>query len=343
MSPSMRHPVSHPISHPALLLLLWCLPFAEGYSQERDQYQYWLELAAADQSYADRAVEIGRTAAFLEFLGEGSIVFREGPVDALTTYREREDTLSELVVDSRASEDTLNQLLVDALTWESHYIDVSRNGDFGLTAGPYTIDRPDPAADDFYGHLISIWKKTEGRWELMADMAAPIPGVLSLEVEPSYDDTRPVLQETAHPVLAMSEDNSMQRLIEADNRFGQSINFRGGQRALLRYGLENSRVYLPGYGPAVGAEAASAVYGAFLDLQLRTTNPISLTFMGGGLSSSKEMGYTYGTMATNSDETGPGFRTSYLRLWRFNQSNEWRIAVEVLNPIEESDTEDRDS
>src|SRR5210317_1744740 len=88
-------------------------------AQERYQYQYWLELAAADQTYADRALEIGRTQAFLEFLGEGSVVFRDGPVDALEIYSSP---------DFRGND----------LTWESHYIDVSRAGDLGLSAGPMT-------------------------------------------------------------------------------------------------------------------------------------------------------------------------------------------------------------
>ena len=285
------------------------------FPQERDQRQYWLDLAAADQVYADRSAEIGRTRAFLEFLGEGSIVFREnGPVDALEEYRAADFER-------------------DQLTWESHYIDVSRDGDLGLTAGPYTSVDESGEGLEFFGHLVSIWKKTGERWELMADMVAPIPGYLSLDVEPSSEDTLPVLEETAHPVLAMSEENTMQNLIDADNLFGLSINFRGGQRALLRYGLENSRVYLPNMGPAVGAEVASSVYGAYLDGELSTTNPISLTHTGGFLSSSKEMGYTYGTMETITDESEPGFRAAYLRLWRLNEINEWRIAVEVLNPM----------
>ena len=55
-------------------------------AQERSHYQYWLELAAADQTYADRAGD-RKIQAFLEFLGEGSVVFREeGPVDALEEY-----------------------------------------------------------------------------------------------------------------------------------------------------------------------------------------------------------------------------------------------------------------
>ena len=301
----------------ALLFSLWAIPDSSS-AQERDQYQYWLELSEADQTYADRAAEIGRTAAFLEFLGEGSVVFRRGPVDALEHYR---------LADFRR----------DELTWESHFIDVSRDGDLGLTVGPTVVSQSEAEledVDDLYGHLVSIWKKTDGRWRLMADMLTIIPGVLSLEVEPSYEDTLLVLEEAAHPVLAQAEDNTLQSLINADNDIGRSINFSGGQRALLRYGLENTRVYLPGMAPAVGADAASSVYGAYLDNQLRTTNPINLTYMGGFLSSSKEMGYSYGTMATNVEEAGPVFETSYLRLWRLNANNEWRIAVEVLNPID---------
>lgn len=295
------------------LLWPWLMLATAALAQERDQYQHWLELAAADQTYADRSAEIGRNRAFLEFLGEGSVVFREGPVDALALY---------------SSPDFQGR----DISWESHYIDVSRDGDLGLTAGPLVII--DPSGDDDldqYGHLVSVWHRIGGRWELMADMAVQIPGYLSMEVEPTFEDTRPVLEETAHPVMV--RNNTLQELIDADNLFGRSINFRGGQRALLRYGMENSRVYLPGMAPAVGAEAASSVYGAFLDNQLSTTNPISLNFVGGFVSSSREIGYTFGTMSTNTDEAEPGFSTNYLRLWRYTDDNEWRISVEVINPI----------
>ena len=296
--------------------LLFCLAgifSCAAVAQERDQYQSWLELAAADQTYGARSAEVGRNRAFLEFLGEGSVVFRDGPVDARELY-------------------TAPDFEGNDLRWESHYIDVSRSGDLGLTAGPLVLLSADGRAEqNTFGHLVSIWKKTDDRWVLMADMATLIPGFLSLEVEPDYQETRTVLEEAAHPVLV--QGNELQDLIDADNLFGRSVNFRGGQRALLRYGMENARVYLPGMAPAVGVEAASSVYGAFLDNELSTTNPISLTYMGGYLSASKEMGYTYGVMSTNTDEANAGFKTSYLRLWRFTNSNEWRISVEVLNPV----------
>ena len=39
-------------------------------------------------------------------------------------------------------------------------------------------------------------------------------------------------------------------------------------------------------------------------------------------------------MTASTDEANSGFRTNYLRLWRYTIDNEWRIAVEVLNPIQ---------
>ena len=285
-----------------------------GGPEERAQIEQWQTLVEADQRFAQLTAQAGRRAAFLEFLAPDSVVFREGPVDALTLY------LSSSFAEA-ASE----------IDWKAHYVDVSNAGDVGLSAGPLTIFNE--SGSDSYGHLISMWRSSSAGWELMADIVVGIPGFLSLDVEPSYADTLPVIAETAIPASVSVAGNTLQSLVDADELFGRSINFRGGQRALLRYGLENTRVYLPGMGPAVGAEAASSVYGAFLDNQLATTNPVNLSNLGAYLSSSQEMGYTYGTMETDSSTAEAGFKTSYMRLWRFNQEGEWRIAVEVLSPF----------
>ena len=300
---------------PALsMLLATAFSFAAEEGRQGDHYQYWLELESADQSYADRSLEIGRHQAFLEFLGRDSVVFRDGPVDALELYSSESFSGAEI-------------------SWEAHYIDVSRAGDLGLSAGPLVIINPsEETGQDLFGHLISIWRKQGIRWELMADLAVLIPGFLSMDVQANFDDTRPVLQETVPPHLAMADPNPMESLVEADLTFGRSINFRGGRRALLRYGMENSRVYLPGMAPAVGAEDASTVYGAFLDTQLEATVPITLNHVGGYLAASQELGYTYGAMQEGGATDEASFRANYLRLWRLSTANEWRIAVEVLSP-----------
>ena len=165
----------------------------------------------------------------------------------------------------------------------------------------------------------------------MADIVATIPGFLSLDVEPNFEDTQPVLDETAGSSSISLLNNDMQSLIDADDLFGLSINFRGGERALLRYGLESTRVYLPGMAPGIGVEA-SAAYGAYLD-SVASTSTINLIHMGGFLSTSKEMGYTYGVMQADDSTDETSFSTGYLRQWRFKDNDEWGIAVEVLRPL----------
>lgn len=296
------------------VISLCCIVPVTAWSQNEEQLRYWYELEAADRDFSEAATTLGRTQAFLAVLAENSIVFRAGPVDALDVYAENQ-----------------YQYRLDQLNWQSHFIDVSRSGDLGVSVGPsrFTSNSGDVRRET-YGYLVGIWVKVAEQWKLLADVPVRLPGYLSLDVKPDFADTERVLRETAHPVMAA--ENDMQSLIDADNLFGQSINFRGGQRALLRYGLENQRVYLPGMAPAVGAEAASTVYGRFMDSHVATTNPVSMRYMGGYLAASGEMGFTYGIMSANVDEGGSGFQASYLRIWRFTNSNEWKIALEVVSP-----------
>ena len=57
-----------------------------GGPEERAQIEQWKTLVEADQRFAQLTAQAGRRAAFLEFLAPDSVVFREGPVDALTLY-----------------------------------------------------------------------------------------------------------------------------------------------------------------------------------------------------------------------------------------------------------------
>ena len=138
-----------------------------------------------------------------------------------------------------------------------------------------SITADDEGNANSFGHLVSVWWKQAGEWKLAADMFAFIPGFLSLEVEPSFYDTQPVFEETALPATSEQIGSTMQALFDADTLFGRSINIRGAKRpAALRYG-EHTRVFTR-YGPAIGGEVASSVYGAYLDDQLKTTTPVSL-------------------------------------------------------------------
>ena len=80
--------------------------------------------------------------------------------------------------------------------------------------------------------------------------------------------------------------------------------------------------------PGIGSEAGGVVYGAFMDQQVAMS---LVTHQPGGayMAESGDVGYTYGTMSAD----GSDFSVNYLRFWRFTESGEWKIAVEVVSPF----------
>ncbi len=293
----------------ALLALFPLLVPDTLFAQADERTQIWESLLEADVRLADSSRTLGFNQAFLNSFSEGAVIFRRGPVDARNLY--------EQVGPAQRGETTLES--------KANYIDFSRAGDLGLTSGPYRFTNGSGSdARRTYGHFVTIWRKFDGEWRMAADMTVRVPGVLSLDVNPDISETMRSLDEA---VTADVEHNSLDSLVDADERFISSINFRGGMRAMLRYGLENQRVYVPGMAPGIGNEAGAQVYGAYLDESLEMS---AIQHEPGGyfLSESGDVGYTFGTMSAQGSE----FNTNYLRYWRFTPEGEWRIAVEVLNP-----------
>lgn len=283
-----------------------------------DTLKFWLEVAEVDREFSRAATEQGRAEAYLDVLGEGSVLFRNGPVDARELYQR-----------------SLATYRLDQLYWRDHFIDVSRAGDLGIVVGPnvFTPSQDGPnggVLQQSSSYLVNAWHRINGRWTLMADMVVGIPGFLSMDVDADFQDTEAVIAETADPEFTIT--NTMESLAEADARFGNNINFRGGQRSIERFALQNVRVYLPAMGAAVGMEAAGAAYGRYLDNRVTTSSPIELTHLGGYLAESKELGYTFGTMTSSNQGVGTSFRVNYLRIWRFSPIGEWKVVVELHRP-----------
>jgi len=295
----------------ALLASLTLLASSSVFAQTDARLKTWLSLQDTDSKFSERSRTLGVNSAVLNAIGDNAVVFRRGPVDARTTY--------ERINPEQAQRATLES--------RANYIEFSRAGDLGLTAGPYrhTVG----AGEDqrrTYGHFITIYRQFAGEWRLMADMVVRVPGVLSLDVNPQISETEKAIAESAPAEIAAK--NTLESLVAAEDLFIRAINFRGGRRAILRYGLDTQRVYVPGMAPGIGSESGSMAYGAFLDEHMDMS---LLTHQPGGayMAESGDVGYTYGTMMAE----GSNFSTNYLRFWRFTASGEWKIAVEVLNPF----------
>jgi len=279
------------------------------FAQADERALIWESLLGADARLAESSRTLGFNQAFLNSFSDGAVIFRRGPVDARNLY--------EQAGPAQRGESTLES--------KANYIDFSRAGDIGLTSGPYRFTNGSGSeARRTYGHFVTIWRKFDGEWRMAADMTVRVPGVLSLDVNADISETMQSLDEATAANVA---HNTLESLVQADERFISSINFRGGMRAMLRYGLETQRVYVPGMAPGIGLEAGAQVYGAYLDDSL-AMSALQHDSRGFFLSESGDAGYTFGTMSAQ----GSDFNTNYLRYWRFTPEGEWRIAVEVLNP-----------
>jgi ketosteroid isomerase-like protein len=270
----------------------------------------WQSLQDVDRSFAEDARRYGSAEAFLRYLAHDAVVFRRGPVSARQIYQSVDrQRNSDRLVESRA-----------------HYFDFSRAGDLGLIAGPFRSSQgTGKELTKSNGYFISIWRQLSGSWILEADIAISIPGVLSIEVEPAIQESNRAFLES--PDVVNVSGNSFNDVIAAESDFVSAINYRGGRRAILQHGLENQRVYVPGMAPAIGRDSAALAYGMFLDDTLSMAL-LKHESLGGAISASGELAYTYGTMGSESSK----FNTNYLRLWRYTTEGDWKIAVEVLNP-----------
>lgn len=294
----------------ALLALLTFSSSPSTFAQLSDRTSVWESLRVTDAAFAERSRTLGMNRAFLDAFGEGAVLFRRGPVDARLLYEQV------------SPEDRLNSTLES----KANYIDFSRAGDLGLTSGPYryTVGFGEEQRRS-YGHFVTIWRKFDGEWRMVADMVVRVPGVLSLDVEPDIRETHQLFAETA--LASEAINNTVESLIEADERLIASINFRGGRRAATRFGIEHQRIFVPGMAPGIGNESASIVFGTYMDEQM-ALSLLESEPAGAFLAESGEAGYTFGTMSVE----GAGFNTNYLRYWHYTTAGEWKVAVEVLSP-----------
>lgn len=119
-------------------------------------------LVEAERAFARDAAEKGTRAGFLAHLGEESVMFEPGPVDARATWEARE---------ARPG----------LLSWEPAHAAISASGDLGFTTGPWEF-RPGGPADEpvAFGEYATVWRKeADGAWKFAADIGighGPHPG-----------------------------------------------------------------------------------------------------------------------------------------------------------------------
>ncbi len=265
-------------------------------------------LVAAEKAFAQMAAEKGTRDAFLTFLADDGLVFQPDPVNGKETWRARQPSPA-------------------VLSWYPVHSEVSLAGDLGFNTGPFDY-RPKPGEKPVvFGQFATIWaRQADGSWKAALDLGTATPEPPS-QVAPSISLTGPArLEVTALPKVDVGA--AMTALLDADRAFAKATQEKGSAVTYEPLLTDDVGLVRASRQPALGKEAARALLAA--------ENPMPTTWepLGGGVSRSGDLGYTYGYVKRHEDgPESPWINTSnYLRVWRKEAGGPWKLAFEVFSP-----------
>ncbi len=252
-----------------------------------------LLLAAALLLAASRAH--GAKAAFLEFLGEESIVLQPGPVWGRAAWTSGED-------------------LPGTLDWLPDRAQMSAGGDLGFASGPGLLAPKDPARPPAEGRYVTVWRKTASGWRVLFDGGFGRKPAGAWETRSDQPLLGPFACERGEP----QAPGELQLL---DLEISGVVNGEShGLRVTRR--LANGAMLF--HSPSVEGAADEATRRAAL-----TALPATIQYwpMGSGVASSGDLGYSYGLSAMAPDASA---NSSYVHIW-CRQAGAWRLALQLRN------------
>jgi ketosteroid isomerase-like protein len=257
-------------------------------------------MVEAERKFYQTGQENGTRAAFLKFLAEDSIVFRPGPVSGQETWSKRLETGLDLV-------------------WEPTFAVMARSADFGYDTGPakWRAAKSDPKFSG-YGYFISVWKKQkDGSWKVVVDCGGETP-----EPAGTPEALRMIPNDKERRVKPVPEA-SLKKLTEAQQKLAGTAKTDSG-KAALAVASEDVRVYRAGRLPAIGLSAG----GGRL---LGQSKKIVLETLGGEMSRSGDLAYTYGKYSTvDADAIEQGH---YLQIWQTDELGVWKLCLDWQQPL----------
>ena len=253
---------------------------------------------AAETSFVTQAAQTGTKAAFLGNSAPSALMAEEGRLAAVQE-----------VLSARPSRPG------SRLTWYPVLADVAQSGDIAYTTGPWTMlqnDRPQTA-----GEYVNVWRKQpDGKWKLAVNM-----GIERIGSAPAQMTAVPqprLLAAAATPSTAPTNI-----LIDLDRRFAAAELLKPGA-TYQQYLSTEARLYRSGLSMMQGLAASANMKhldGGYL-----------FTPTTGYLAAAGDLGYVVGTLrraaagAKRPEENG-----SYLRIWRREAVDGWRIVLEIFN------------
>ncbi len=250
-----------------------------------------------EKEFCKSLTEIGLSNAFIKFMDDDAIMFIPAPVNGKDYYKSHPNEMK-------------------TLFWEAEFAEISLDGNFGYTTGPWYVPRVSAQGDTTYthGHFNTVWHKVNGQWKFLVDCGINYSAGLKVknlpkEMKPLQSPV-PVIEKRRFP---------FEELIQLDNDFVSVAEKEGLRTAYNKYASENIRAYRDNKAPYIGLINAAEIF---------TDEKILITHMGGRAANSGDYAFTFGTVSHNPEE--PEF--NYMKVWK-REGNQWKIVLDVLTRI----------
>lgn len=254
-------------------------------------------MVAAERAFSKLSVEKGFKESFLTYIAEEGILFRPTPVKGKEMLASRPNPPIQLV------------------WWPSH-AEIARSGEMGWTTGPW--ERRSEGSDEVaHGHFVTVWKKqADGNWRWVIDTGISHDKPTSPAGSPG--PLPPEKMKGAAPKVDVAAE--MKALLAVDRELGQATG-KGTSAAYLTRLADDARLMRDGSFPQVGKEAIRAALEKV---------PAAMTSepMGGDVSASGDLGYTYGNAEWKSGDQP--VKVGYLRIWE-KHDGAWKLRVDWVN------------
>ncbi len=259
-----------------------------------------------EYAFSKRAGEAGTRQAFLEFIADDGILFRPTPVNGkqyLTANNKQSSSV---------------------LSWYTSRAKVSHDGDLGFTTGPWEWrrDKADSSAVAF-GNFCTVWQRqSNGEWKFAIDFGNSNDKPLAKESPLSYEDEGANAEQRLIKGLKRIKPDE---LILLDKKFSEMTVKIGAANAYGKFTNEGSEILQNESYPIVGKPGILKNIGT-------EKRHYQFKPSGGKISSSKDLGFTYGELKISNEDNNTIENYYYMRVWR-KEKNRWIILAEVKDKI----------
>ena len=251
-------------------------------------------LVDAERAFARMAKEKNTRDAFLANLIDESISFSPGITKAKPFWEK-------------------SQAGTDWLYWQPVYADISTAGDFGYTTGPWSYSKSKKETPTAFGEYITVWRKqADGKWKILIDAGIS-------------HDTYTV---DGHPVTTSD--------IPSQPSKTTTQNFKDELAAIEESFIKEAptdilKAYTHHASPELKFFRQNKFPSSSVEEVCKTSDVLTFTPAETIVSSSGDMGFTYGTVNIVKQDAGQQKtnNANYLRVWK-KENGVWKIVADMI-------------